>query len=186
MNLLDALIISLMALNMLLGYSLGLVRRLVAFAGLFAGLGAATLTRAHTSTYVANQFSFESALWAHVATYAGIVVGAVLLFEVLGAIYQRHINMIVTPLADSMTGLLAGAGLGALEVALLLILGIGLVNASMPPGYPYPPNFLGAQQLYVGSLLASHFYGLEPLTRSIFALVLPSDVGGYFTQLLIK
>jgi hypothetical protein len=32
--------------------------------------------------------------------------------------------------------------------------------------------------------LAPHFYAFEPLTRTIFSLVLPSSISSYFTQLL--
>ena len=66
----------------------------------------------------------------------------------------------------------------------ILIIGVGVVNARLPGGYAPPPAFLTAQDWFNGSLLAPHFYGLEPLTRTIFSLVLPGSVGGYFTQLL--
>jgi len=95
MNLLDLLIVVLLLGNILLGWAFGLVRRIVAFAGLFAGIGAATLTSANTSTIVATTFGLTSALWAHILTYTLVVTFAVILFEVLGAVYQRHLDTMV-------------------------------------------------------------------------------------------
>ena len=86
MDFLDLIIVVILLLNIGLGWAFGLVRRIVAFAGLFAGVGAATLTSANTSTYIASTFGITSALWAHVVTYAVIVTFAIVLFEVLGAV----------------------------------------------------------------------------------------------------
>jgi len=184
MDYLDLIIIVILGVNLLLGWAFGLVRRIVAFAGLFAGVGAATLTSAHTSSYIASSFGITSALWAHVVTYAVIVTVAVVLFEVLGAVYQRYLDMLIAPAFDRLTGTLAGGVVGALQVTIMLIVGVGVLKAQLPAGYAYPPAFLTAQDWYNGSLLAPHFYGLEPLTRTIFSLVLPGSISSYFTQLL--
>jgi len=183
-NVLDAVIFLILGVNVVLGYQYGIVRRVVAIAGVFAGVGAATLTSANTSTYVAGWLGTGSAIWAHVITYTAIVLFVVILFEVLGAVYQRWINQLIAPLFDRLSGMLGGLVVGSLEVTLLLIVGIGLINTSLPPGYVYPPAFFSMQQLFYGSLLAPHFYGLEPLTRALFAMVLPGNLGTYFTQLL--
>jgi len=184
MDFLDLIIVVILLLNIGLGWAFGLVRRIVAFAGLFAGVGAATLTSANTSTYIATTFGITSALWAHVITYTVIVTFAIILFEVLGAVYQRYLDAMIAPAFDRVTGSLAGAVVGTFEVTVMLIVGIGLVNVKLPGGYAYPPAFLTAQDWFNGSLLAPHFYGLEPLTRAIFSLVLPNSISSYFTQLL--
>ena len=184
MDFLDLIIITILLLNIGLGWAFGLVRRIVAFAGLFAGVGAATLTSANTSTYIATTFGITSALWAHVITYAVIVTFAIVLFEVLGAVYQRHLDAMIAPAFDRLTGTLAGAVVGAFDVTVMLLFGISLVNAKLPGGYAYPPAFITAQDWFNNSLLAPHFYGLEPLTRTVFSLVLPSSISSYFMQLL--
>ena len=184
MDFLDLIIATMLVVNIMLGWGFGLVRRIVVFAGLFAGIGAATLTSANTSTYIANTFGITSALWAHVVTYTVIVTVAVLLFEVLGAVYQRYLDMLIAPAFDRLTGTLAGAVVGAFEVTVMLIIGVGLVKSSLPSGYATPPAFITAQDWFNNSLFAPHFYGLEPVTRTIFSLVLPGSVSSYFTQLL--
>jgi uncharacterized membrane protein required for colicin V production len=183
-NVLDGVIFLILAVNVALGYSFGIVRRVVALAGVFAGVGGATLTSANTSTYIAGWLGTSSAIWAHVITYTAIVVFVLVLFEILGAVYQRWINQLIAPLFDRLSGMLAGLVVGSLEVTLLLIIGIGLINTNLPAGYVYPPAFFTLQQLFYGSLLAPHFYALEPLTRALFAMVLPGNLGSYFTQLL--
>lgn len=184
MDLLDLIIIVILFVNIVLGWAFGLIRRIVAFAGLFAGIGAATLTSANTSQYIATTFGIGSLLWAHVITYTLIVSFAVVLFEVLGAVYQRYLDMLVAPVFDRLTGTLAGAVVGAFEVTVILIMGVGLVGSRLPTGYAYPPAFLTMEGWFTNSLLAPHFYGLEPITRMIFSLVLPSSISTYFTQLL--
>src|SRR5260370_34625703 len=108
MDFLDLIIVSLLFVNIALGWAFGLVRRVVAFAGLFAGVGAATLTSANTSTYIAQTFGITSALWAHVITYTVIVTFAVILFEVLGSVYQRYLDSMIAPSFYRVTGVLAG------------------------------------------------------------------------------
>jgi uncharacterized membrane protein required for colicin V production len=184
MNLLDALIPAILAVNVGLGFKWGVVRRVVAFAGVFAGVGAATLVAASASTRLAATFSWSSALWAHVVTYAVIVIGSLVLFEILGAVYARTIEFLVAPLFDAAAGGVAGAALGVIEVSLFLYLGINLLNSPLPSGYAYPPSFVKAQELIMGSWFAPHFYALFPLTKTIFSAVLPSSIGGYFFQLL--
>ncbi len=184
MDFLDLIIVVILGVNMALGWAFGLIRRIVAFVGLFAGVGAATLTSAHTSAYIGNTFGITSAIWAHVITYTVIVSLAIILFEVLGVVYQRYLDMLIAPAFDRLTGVLTGAVVGALEVTVILIIGVGVVNAKLPGGYAPPPAFLTAQDWFNGSLLAPHFYGLEPITRTIFSLVLPNSISGYFTQLL--
>ena len=184
MDFLDLIIVTILFVNIGLGWAFGLVRRIVAFAGLFAGVGAATLTSANTSTYIASTFGITSALWAHVITYSVIVTFAIILFEVLGAVYQRYLDAMIAPAFDRLTGILAGAVVGAFDVTVMLIIGVGIVRSTLPSSYATPPAFLTAQDWFNNSLLAPHFYGLEPLTRTIFSLVLPSSISSYFTQLL--
>lgn len=184
MNALDLIIIALLLGNMILGWAFGLVRRVIAFAGLFAGLGAATLTSANTSAYISNSFGITSAMWAHIVTYTVVVTGAVILFEVLGAVYQRHIDNLVAPAFDRIAGVMTGVVVAAFEVTIVLIIGIGLVTTTLPAGYGTPTAFLTWREWFNTSLLAPHFYSLEPLTSAIFAMVLPSSVSSYFTQLI--
>ncbi|MDQ6710733.1 MAG: CvpA family protein [Candidatus Dormibacteraeota bacterium] len=186
MNTLDLIIIVLLLGNMALGWIFGLIRRAVAFAGLFAGLGAATLTSANTSGYIANSFGITSAIWAHVITYVLVVTFAVILFEVLGAVYQRHLDALIAPAFDRLSGVLVGGVLGAFEVTVILIVGVGLVTTSLPAGYGAPPAFLTWREWFTTSALAPHFYSLEPITSAIFSMVLPTSISSYFTQLISR
>src|SRR5260370_9188688 len=128
MDFLDLIIVCLLFLNIALGWVFGLVRRIVAFAGLFAGVGAATLTSANTSTYIASSFGITSALWAHVVTYTVIVTFAIILFEVLGAVHQRYLDAMIAPAFDRVTAVLAGAVVWAFEATRMPTACTGLVH----------------------------------------------------------
>src|SRR5437867_12017715 len=116
MDFLDLIIVIILLVNVALGWAFGLVRRVVAFAGLFAGIGAATLTSANTSAYIGTTFGINSALWAPVITYTAIVTAATVLFPVLRAVYQRYLDMLIAPAFDRLTGILTGAVVGACEI----------------------------------------------------------------------
>ena len=182
MNMLDLIIIALILVNVVLGYMFGLVRRAAVFVGLFLGTWAATLTSVNTSNYVATTLNWQAGIWTHVITYTGIIVLVVLLFEALGIVYARQLEALVAPVFDTVLGSLAGGILGAFEVTLILVVGVAIVT--IQTGSAAPPAFQSAAHLFAGSLLAPHFYGLEPITRAIFAMVLPSNISSYFTQLL--
>src|SRR5438132_10918912 len=97
MDFLDLIIVCILFANVGLGWAFGLVRRVVAFARLFAGVGAATLTSAKTSTSIGTTFGITSALWAHVVTYTVSSTAAIILFEGFGGVYQRHPDGISAP-----------------------------------------------------------------------------------------
>jgi uncharacterized membrane protein required for colicin V production len=184
MNVLDLIIIALILVNIVLGYMFGLIRRAIVFVGLFVGTWAATLTSVNTSNYVATTLNWQAGIWTHVVTYTGIIVLVVLLFEALGFVYARQLEALVAPVFDTVLGSLAGGILGAFEVTLILVVGVAIVTIQMPSGSTAPPALQSAAHLFAGSFLAPHFYGLEPVTRAIFAMVLPGNISTYFTQLL--
>ena len=57
-----------------------------------------------------------------------IVTFAIVLFEVLGAVYQRYLDQLIAPAFDRLTGVLTGAVVGALEVTVILIIGADAVS----------------------------------------------------------
>src|SRR5256712_11282889 len=168
MDFLDLIIVIILLGNVALGWAFGLVRRIVAFAGLFAVIGAATLTSANTSAYIGTTFGITSALWAHVLTYAVIVTFAVILFEVLGAVYQRYLDMLIAPAFDRLTGTLTGAVVGAFEITVILIIGVGIVKAQLPAGYASPPAFITPPDWFNNSPPAPHLSGLWPVPPVVF------------------
>src|SRR5438552_10790988 len=142
MDFLDLIIVIIILGNVALGWAFGLVRRIVAFAGLFAGIGAATLTSANTSAYIGTTFGIASALWAHVLTYAVIVTLAILLFEVLGAVFQRYLDMLIAPAFDWFSGILTCAFAVAFEITVIIIFVVGILKAHLPSVYASPPAFI--------------------------------------------
>src|SRR2546422_11436633 len=102
MDFLDLIIVIIILGNVALGWAFGLVRRIVAFAGLFPGVWAATLTSANTSAYIGTTFGVTSGLWGHVLTHAVIVTFSVILFEVLGAVFPRHFDIPIAPRFDRL------------------------------------------------------------------------------------
>src|SRR5260370_2625939 len=97
MDFVHLIIVTILLVNMAMGWAFGLVRRIVAFGGLFAGVGAATLTSANTSSYIANTFGITSAIWAHVITYTVTVTFAIALFQLLAPLYHPSLAHLLPP-----------------------------------------------------------------------------------------
>ncbi len=184
MNALDVIILALVLTNLILGYAFGFLRRVLSFAGLFAGVGFATLASPGVAAAGMRSFDGSQALWVHAGAYVACIGATVVLFEGMGAVYSRMLNQYTAVMLDHFTGALAGALAGALQVALLLIIGVNLLQTNLPNGYPYPPRYGEVRESFENSLLARHFFGLEPVTSTVFSLVLPSNLGAYFTRTL--
>src|SRR5205814_8589562 len=90
MDFLDLIIVCIIFANIGLGWAFGLVRRVVAFAGLFAGVGAATLTSANRSTSIPTTFGITPALWAPGLNHTVVRTQPIIPLEVLGAVYPLY------------------------------------------------------------------------------------------------
>lgn len=184
MNGLDVIILALVLINLILGYAFGLLRRVISFIGLFVGVGFATLASPGVAAAAMRSFDASQALWVHTGAYVVCIVAAVALFEGMGAVYSGLLFQYSSVMLDHFTGALAGALAGAVQVVLLLILGVSLLQSNLPTGYPYPPRYGEVRDTFENSLLAGHFFTLEPVTHLVFSPVLPADLRSYFTHTL--
>jgi uncharacterized membrane protein required for colicin V production len=184
MNGLDVIILTLVLVNLILGYAFGLLRRVISFIGLFAGVGFATLASPGVAAAAMHSFDASQALWVHAGAYLVCIVATVALFEGMGAVYSAVLYRYSSVMLDHFTGALAGTLAGAVQVVLLLILGVNLLQSNLPTGYPYPPRYGEMRENFESSLLAGHFFTLEPVTHLVFSPVLPANLRSYFTQTL--
>jgi uncharacterized membrane protein required for colicin V production len=181
MNWLDIVIVALLMVNFAVGYLTGFLRRLIAFMGFFVGVGFATLASPKIAASMIKTTPADNALWIHAGFYLACVLGVVVLFEAMGVVYSRLLRQYTSVVLDGISGALAGLILGALQVAVLLIMGVNLLNTHLPSGYPYPANFATVQATFEDSALAKRFYSLQPTAHLLLSPVLPKDLQAYFT-----
>jgi uncharacterized membrane protein required for colicin V production len=181
-NWLDVVIVAVLMVNFAVGYLTGFLRRIIAFLGLFVGVGFATIASPKIAAGLIKTTTTDNALWIHAGFYLACVVVVVVLFEAMGVVYSRLLRQYTSVVLDSISGALAGLILGALQVAVLLIMGVNLLSTHLPSGYPYPSNFGEVQATFQGSVLAKHFYRLEPSAHLLLSPVLPKNLQAYFTM----
>jgi uncharacterized membrane protein required for colicin V production len=181
MNWLDLVIVALLMVNFAVGYLTGFLRRLIAFLGLFVGVGFATLASPKIANGLIKTTTADNALWIHAGFYLMCVLAVVVLFEGMGVVYSRMLSQYTSVILDNISGALAGLILGSMQVAVLLIMGVNLLSTHLPAGYPYPSNFGKVQATFQESGLAMHFYRLEPTAHLLLSPVLPGNLQAYFT-----
>lgn len=182
MNGLDVVIVVLLMVNFAVGYLTGFLRRVIAFLGLFAGVGFATLASPKIASGLIRGSTADNALWVNAGVYLVCVLGVMVLFEAMGIVYSRMLRQYTSVVLDNVSGALAGLILGVMQVAVLLIIGVNLLSTHLPSGYPYPANFGRVQATFQESALAVRFYSLEPTAHLLLSPVLPKNLQAYFTQ----
>ncbi|MEW6719166.1 MAG: CvpA family protein, partial [Thermodesulfobacteriota bacterium] len=122
MNLLDIVVVALLALFAVFGVLRGLVRQLFSIAGLVAGHIAGI--RFYADAVSLLKLSFR---YAEVAGYVGILLAVFLVFSLLGAFIEARIRKSKLSAVDRLGGLVAGTAKGALlAVGLVFLLVIVL------------------------------------------------------------
>lgn len=166
----DALLVVAVAVNAYLGWSHGLIRRLFTAVGVFlacfaaSNLGNAIAALIHAHNQQANAWSF-------VAVFLFVII----VVEVLGTLLNERLQKIVVAAFDRIGGVLAGAVIGVAEVLILFLVAIsvsgtaGVVHTTM------------SQDIHAATL-SGQAVRLEPTVRTLFAPVLPSDLGTHFAQ----
>jgi uncharacterized membrane protein required for colicin V production len=175
-------IVALLMVNFAVGYLTGFLRRLIAFVGLFVGVGFATLASPKIASGLIKGGTGDNALWINAGVYLACVLAVIVLFEGMGMVYSRMLSQYTSVILDNISGALAGFILGAMQVAVLLIMGVNLLSTHLPNNYPYPANFAQVQATFQESALAMRFYGLEPTAHLVLGPVLPRNLQAYFTQ----
>jgi uncharacterized membrane protein required for colicin V production len=112
----DFILVVIVGVNCFLGWRYGLVRRAIACVAVYGGALAAYYVGDPLATTLGNA-NLTGNAWAFVAVF-GV---AVLMIEILAALYSDLINRTITVMFDRATGLATGLLVGALELGVLLL-----------------------------------------------------------------
>jgi uncharacterized membrane protein required for colicin V production len=166
----DALLVIAVAVNAYLGWSHGLIRRLLSALGVFLGVFAAT-NLGNAVAALVHSHNLEANAWSFVA----IFVFVVLVVEVLGALMNERLQKIVVAAFDRIGGVLLGAVVGVAEVLILFLVAIAVSGA------PSPVHNTMAQDINAATL-SGQAVRLEPTVRTLFGPVLPSNLSTHLAQ----
>ena len=177
----DVVAVVILLVNALVGWRSGVIGRCIAFAGLYGGVATATFMGNGLADYVHGRGSSGS-LYASAWAFVAVVAVAVVLVEILVALYGEHIHAVSRLAFDRTAGLVAGVVVGVLEVAVLCLVGVSLGSAQpggMPPG---PPATTVANAVRAG-IVSGRVLGVEPGVRALFSAALPADLAAHLAEL---
>jgi uncharacterized membrane protein required for colicin V production len=166
----DALLLVAVAVNIYLGWSHGLVRRLVAAIGVFVAVFAASNIGNAVAALV-HAHSVEANAWSFVAIFLFVVI----VVEVLGALLNERLEKIAVAAGDRIGGVLVGAVIGVAEVLILFLVAISVSDSEATT------HSTMGQDIHAATL-SGQVVRLEPQVRTLFGPVLPSNLGQHFAQ----
>ncbi|HET9051785.1 MAG TPA: CvpA family protein [Candidatus Dormibacteraeota bacterium] len=180
--LIDVLGVALVVLNVALGLRYGLVRRLVAVAGLYLGILFAAFAGNSVARWAYGSGKARS-LYADSWSFLIIVTIVVVGLEILGMLYHEKLNAVVSLVLDRSTAAVVGACLGIMEIALVCLVGLGTGTAQEAnPLSPLPPDRASISDSVRSSVIGGRVNGLQSQFDSLFQPVLPKDLASHLAE----
>jgi uncharacterized membrane protein required for colicin V production len=165
----DALLVVAVAVNVYLGWSHGLIRRIVAAIGVFVGVFAAT-SLGNAVAALIHPHSFEANAWSFVAIFLFVVI----VVEVLGMLIDDRLQKIAVAAFDRIGGILVGAVIGIAEVLIVFLVAITVSGVKSPDASM-------SQDIHAATL-SGQVARLEPQVHTVFGPVLPSNLGEHLAE----
>ena len=176
----DALLVVVVILNVYLGVRHGLIRRVVAFAGVYLGCFAATEIGNGVAGLIAPHNVYANA-WAFVAIFVAVIIA----FEILGHLFNDRLQLILVVLFNRITGLVAGAFVGLAEVLVLFLVALALAGVPVTATNGVDPNRDSVAKDVQNAAFSGLVVRLAPQTRLVFAPALPGDFSGHLAQSVV-
>jgi uncharacterized membrane protein required for colicin V production len=165
----DALLVVAVAVNVYLGWSHGLIRRIVAAIGVFVGVFAAT-SLGNAVAALIHPHSVEANAWSFVAIFLFVVI----VVEVLGMLIDDRLQKIAVAAFDRIGGILVGAVIGIAEVLIVFLVAITVSGVKSPDASM-------SQDIHAATL-SGQVARLEPQVHAVFGPVLPSNLGEHLSE----
>jgi uncharacterized membrane protein required for colicin V production len=165
----DALLVVAVAVNVYLGWSHGLIRRIVAAIGVFVGVFAAT-SLGNAVAALIHPHSVEANAWSFVAIFLFVVI----VVEVLGMLIDDRLQKIAVAAFDRIGGILVGAVIGIAEVLIVFLVAITVSGVKSPDASM-------SQDIHAATL-SGQVARLEPQVHTVFGPVLPSNLGEHLAE----
>ena len=181
--LVDVVAVVLLLVNALVGWRSGVLGRCVAFAGLYGGVAAATFMGNGLADYVHGRGSSGS-LYASAWAFLAVVAICVVLVEVLVALYGSHLRGVATLAFDRTAGLVAGAVVGFLEVAVICMVALSVGSAEQGGSlHGLPVGRTTVADSVRAGIISGRVLGVEPGGRALFSAALPRDLATHLAEL---
>jgi uncharacterized membrane protein required for colicin V production len=169
--------------NCVFGWRYGIVGRMIAFAGLYAGVAGASFLGNGIAHYFhgrGNPDDLYAAGWTFVIILGVIVV----LVEILGVLYGDRVRSITSLAFDRTAGLIAGGVVGFLEIAVVCLVALSVGNTQPAAGQQNLPGDRGKVASAVNDgLVGGRIASVEPGIKDLFKPALPTDLSSHLAEL---
>ncbi|MBV8194993.1 MAG: CvpA family protein [Candidatus Dormibacteraeota bacterium] len=173
----DFVLLALVAVNGYLGWRLGLTRRIVAFAGLYVGVLAATQIGNGLASIVSPH-----SLYANAWMFVGVVAFIVLIFEGLGWAFEERLQKLLVFVFDRIAGIIAGVLVGVSQALVLFIVALAVAAVPANASNNVPPARGGTAHDITQSTLAGQVVRIAPQAQTVFSPVLPSNLSTHLVD----
>jgi uncharacterized membrane protein required for colicin V production len=167
----DAILVVLVIINAVLGWRTGTLRRILSFAGLYAGVLGAYYVGNSLASLVRKGDIFANA-WSFVVVTAVVVVA----FEVIGSIFADRLARLATVTFDRIAGAIVGAAVGFFQASVLFMIALAIGAAPSSPTNTVPPLRDLPATAIRSAPLSSQAIRAQPLLHTIFSPVFSTDL----------
>lgn len=178
----DIVGVLLIVLNIGAGFAFGLLRRAFAFVGVFAAVGLASLIGNGVARFFRGSGD-PGDLYADAWAFIAIAGAVVLVFEVLGFLYDEKITRVASLMFDRTVGMALGAVVGCLQVAAACLVVLAMARAQAPNDtVRLPDDRAGYGAEVRDSLLGGRVNSVESGLLNAFKPVLPQDFPSHLAE----
>lgn len=167
----DAILVVLVIVNAALGWRTGTLRRIVSFAGLYAGVMSAYYTGNFFAGLVRTGDIFANA-WSFIA----VTVAMVLLFEVIGRIFADRLQRLAAVTFDRVAGTVIGGAVGFFQASVLFMVALAVGAAPSTPTNRVPPLRDVPANAVQAAPLSGHALRAQPVLHRIFMPAFSGDL----------
>jgi uncharacterized membrane protein required for colicin V production len=171
----DVLLLALVAANGVFGWRWGLLRRILAFAGLYVGVFAAS----NIGNGIAGIISPHS-VYADAWCFIAVLVLVVATSEVLGHIFADRLQKLIVFIFDRAAGVVGGVIVGVAEALALFLVAFSV--AAVPNSTTGTADNAAAANAVKSAMLAGPVSNLESQFKAVFAPVLPSSLAAHLSE----
>jgi uncharacterized membrane protein required for colicin V production len=169
--------------NAVIGWRFGIVGRMIAFAGLYAGVAAASFAGNGIAHYFHGRGT-PTDLYAAAWTFIAVLVVVILMVEILGALYGEKVHSITSLAFNRTAGMVAGGVVGFLEVAVVCLVALSVGGTQTGPGVQnLPGDRTKVASAVRDGILGGRILSVEPGVRDLFRPALPVDLPGHLAEL---
>jgi uncharacterized membrane protein required for colicin V production len=169
--------------NAVAGWRFGIVGRMIAFAGLYAGVAAASFLGNGIAHYFHGRGTatdLYSAAW----TFVAVLLVVIALVEILGALYGEKVHNITSLAFNRTAGLIAGGVVGFLEIAVICLVALSVGGTQSGPGVQnLPGDRTRVASAVRDGIIGGRIASVEPGVRDLFRPALPTDLSGHLAEL---